>query len=44
MVMVFDYEERKFDRKGTVSDHRSENKEKVKAVTASSMSVYPPNQ
>lgn len=44
MVMVFDYEEKKFDRKGTVSDHRSENKEKVKAVTASSMSVYPPNQ
>ena len=44
MVMCYDFETKKFDRKGTVSDHKSTNQQKVKAVTASSMSIYPPNQ
>jgi len=43
-VMMFDYEEKKFVCKGAVSDHKSQNAAKVKAVTASSMSVYGPNQ
>lgn len=43
-VMVYDYETRTFERKGTVSDHKSSNAAKVKAVTASSMSIYPANQ
>lgn len=43
-VMMFDYETKKFERKGTVSDHKSKNAVKVKAVTASSMSVYGANQ
>jgi WD40 repeat protein len=43
-VMMYDYETKKFERKGTVSDHKSTNAAKVKAVTASSMSIYPANQ
>jgi len=43
MVMVFDYETKRFDRKGTVSGHKCENKDKIKSATASSMSMYPPN-
>lgn len=43
MVLMYDYETKKFDRKGTVSDHKSQNAKKIKEVTASSMSVYPPN-
>ena len=39
MIMCFDYETKQFDRKGTVSDHKSTNAAKVKAVTASSMSI-----
>lgn len=42
--MMYDFETKKFDRKGTVSDHKSTNAAKTKAVTASSMSVYPANQ
>lgn len=43
-VMVFDYEQKRFIRKGTISE-KSEpgNKEKAKKVTASTLSVYPPN-
>lgn len=41
--MMYDYETRTFERKGTVSDHKSTNAAKVKAVTASSMSIYPAN-
>lgn len=43
-VMVYDYEQKKFIRKGTISE-KSEpgNKEKAKKVTASTLSVYPPN-
>ena len=44
MVMQFDFETRKFDRKGTVSGHKCENKDKLKNGTASSMSQYPANQ
>lgn len=43
-VMMYDYSTRTFDRKGTVSDHKSANAAKIKAATASSMSIYPPNQ
>ena len=43
-IMMYDYETRKYERKGTVSDHKSTNAAKVKAVTASSMSIYPANQ
>ena len=43
-IMMYDYAAHTFDRKGTVSDHKSTNNQKVKAVTASSMSIYPPNQ
>lgn len=42
-IMMYDYSTRRFDRKGTVSDHKSTNAQKIKAVTASSMSVYPGN-
>jgi len=35
-IMCYDYETRQFDRKGAVSDHKSTNQAKVKAVTASS--------
>jgi len=43
MIMVYDYEQKKWDRKGTVSDHKSTNAAKVKSNTASSMSIYPGN-
>lgn len=43
-VLMYDFESKKFDRKGTVSDHKSTNNAKIKAVTASSMSLYPGNQ
>ena len=43
-VMMYDYESKQFVRKGTVSDHKSQNNQKIKAVTASSMSLYPANQ
>lgn len=43
-VMMYDYSTKQFDRKGTVSDHKSANAAKIKAATASSMSIYPPNQ
>lgn len=42
--MMFDYETHQFERKGQVSDHKSTNQAKIKAVTASSMSLYPANQ
>ena len=42
-VMVFDYENKKFIRKGTISEKQPKNQEKVKKVTASTLSVYPPN-
>lgn len=42
--MMYDYETHAFERKGTVSDHKSGNAAKLKAVTASSMSIYPGNQ
>jgi len=44
MVMCYDYETKQFERKGTVSDHKSTNAKKIKEVTASSMSIYPANQ
>lgn len=44
MIMVYDFEEKKWERKGTVSDHKSANAAKLKSNTASSMSIYPGNQ
>lgn len=43
-VMVFDYENKRFVRKGTISEKQPKSQEKVKKVTASTLSVYPPNQ
>ena len=43
-IMMFDYETKKYERKGTVSDHKSTNAAKVKSVTSSSQSVYGANQ
>lgn len=43
-IMVFDYETKSFDRKGTVSGHKSADKDKLKKATSSSMSAYPENQ
>jgi WD40 repeat protein len=44
-VMVFDYENKKFIRKGTISEKsKPKNTEKAKKVTASTLSTYPPNQ
>ena len=44
-IMVYDYENKKFLKKGTISDKSEpKNKEKAKKVTASTLSVYPPNQ
>lgn len=44
-IMVFDYENKKFVRKGTISEKSTPgNAEKAKKVTASTLSVYPPNQ
>lgn len=44
-VMVFDYLKKQFIRKGTISEKSEpKNKEKAKKVTASTLSVYPPNQ
>lgn len=43
-IMVYDYESKNWSRKGNVSDHKSTNQNKLKSVTASSMSIYPANQ
>lgn len=44
-IMVYDYENRKFIKKGSISEKSEpKNKEKAKKVTASTLSVYPPNQ
>ncbi len=44
-VLVFDYEKKKYVRKGTISEKgQPKNQEKAKKATASSLSVYPPNQ
>lgn len=44
-IMVYDYENKKFIKKGTISEKSEpKNKEKAKKVTASTLSVYPPNQ
>lgn len=43
-IMVYDYENRKFIKKGSISEKSEpKNKEKAKKVTASTLSVYPPN-
>ena len=43
-IMLYNYNEKKVERTGKVSDHKPKNAAKVKSVTASSMSIYPPNQ
>ena len=40
----YNYTDHSCLRSGKLSDHKSKNEAKVKAVTASSMSIYPPNQ
>lgn len=40
----FNYENHTCLRSGKLSDHKPKNAAKVKQVTASSMSIYPPNQ
>lgn len=43
-IMVYDYEAKKFIKKGSISEKSEpKNKEKAKKVTASTLSVYPPN-
>ena len=41
--MEFDIENRKLVMKGTIAENPCKNKEKIKKVTASTLSVYPPN-
>jgi len=41
--LLFNTETRKMERAGKVSDHKSAKSDKLKQVTASSMSVYPAN-
>ena len=42
--LLYDIESKKYERQGKVSDHKSTNQAKIKAATASSQSLYPPNQ
>lgn len=42
--LLYDIESMKMERQGKVSDHKSANEKKLKAVTASSQSIYPANQ
>jgi len=42
-ILIFDYEQKRFVKKGTLSE-KTPKPEKVKKVTASTLSVYPPNQ
>ena len=44
-IMEFNYKEKKFIRKGTISEKaQPKNQKKAKEVTASTLSSYPPNQ
>ena len=43
-LLGFDYEERKLKRKGILTEKGSTKEEKIKKVTASTLSQYPPNQ
>ena len=40
----YNYDDKACLRSGKLSDHKPKNAAKVKQVTASSMSIYPPNQ
>ena len=42
-LMEYDYVNKKFIRKGTIAVNPSKNAEKIKKVTASTLSTYPPN-
>jgi hypothetical protein len=42
--MEYDYVNKKFVRKGTIAVNPSKNAEKIKKVTASTLSTYCPNQ
>jgi hypothetical protein len=42
-ILEFDYKEKKFLRKGVISEKPTKNKEKEKKVTASTLSIYPAN-
>ena len=43
-IMLFNTETKQCERIGKLSEHKPKNAAKAKAVTASSMSVYPANQ
>lgn len=43
-IMEYNYSKKKFTKRGTIAENPSKNIEKVKKVTASTLSVYPPNQ
>ena len=42
-ILEFNYDQKVFVRKGTIAVNPSTNKEKIKKVTASTLSIYPPN-
>jgi hypothetical protein len=42
-IMAYDFREKKFLNKGTIAVNGSKNQEKIKKVTASTLSIYPPN-
>lgn len=43
-IKEFNYGDHTYVRSGKLSDHKPKNAAKVKTVTASSMSIYSPNQ
>ena len=43
-ILEFDFDEKKFIKQGIISEKSSKNQDKMKKVTASSMSQYPANQ
>jgi hypothetical protein len=43
-IMEFNYETKRFVREGVLSTNKPKNEKKVKEVTASTLSQYPPNQ
>lgn len=42
-IMAYDFVQKKFLNKGTIAVNGSKNQEKIKKVTASTLSSYPPN-
>ena len=42
-ILEYDYENKKYVRKGIIAPNPTKNQEKAKKVTASTLSYYPPN-